>query len=301
MVKKFEKLIKSEIKKANIKRPFGLLLSGGIDSGLLASLTKPDVVITCRFPYGKKYDEFNDSVKVAKHLGLKQEVITITKESFEKKLQYAVNAYKPTTHFSLVPLFLAFKKANELGLKTVLSAEGPDEYLGGYPTYAFIKHEQELYDVPEHKNYKYALDKYLGTPMERFARVLGKDPQELKPYWNKYNNLLSKIGYTDLKLRGIEEMELALAKFWGIDLIYPFMTPAIEKFCFTEIPDNKKIKGFTTKWIWRNIAEKYIPKEVVWRKNKMGGPVAPVGKWLGEKNEFSKDKYLKLQNKLWKK
>lgn len=300
MVKKFENLLISEIRKVKIERPFGLFLSGGIDSGLLAALTKPDIAITCNFPYGKKYDEFEDSEKVAKHLGLKQEVITITKEDFERDLQYAVRAYKPTTHFSLVPLFLLFKKAGGLGLKTILSAEGPDEYLGGYPTYTFIKHEQELYDVPEHKNYKYALDKYLGTPMERFARVLGKDPNELKPYWNKYDSLLSKMGYTDLKLRGIEEMELALADFWGIKLIYPYMTKKIEDFCFTQIPDNKKIKGFTTKWIERKVAEKYLPKDVVWRKNKMGGPVAPVGKWLGEKNEFSKDKYLKLQNKLWK-
>lgn len=304
MVKEqFEKLIKSEVKKVvdKIERPFGLFLSGGIDSGLLAALTKPDIVITCRFPFGEKYDEFDSVQKVVKHLKLKHEVINFTKEEFLKSLPNAVNAYKPTTHFSLVPLFLLFKKASELKLKTILSAEGPDEYLGGYPTYTFIKHEQALYDMPEHKNYKNALDKYLGTPMERFARVLGKDVKKLKPYWDKYDNLLSKMGYTDLKLRGIEEMELAMAKFWGIKLIYPFMTPAIEKFCFTKIPDYQKISGSITKFIWRTIADKYIPPEVVWRKNKMGGPVAPIGKWLGEKDEFCKDKYLKLQEKLWKK
>lgn len=296
MVKKLESLIKSEVKRVvdKIERPFGLFLSGGVDSSLLATLTKPDVAITCRFPYGKKYDEFEDSQKVVKHLKLKHEVIDFTEEMFFNSLENAVKAYKPTTHFSLVPLFLLFKKASELGLKTILSAEGPDEYLGGYTTYTFITYEQELYKQEEMKNYKYALDKYLGTPMERFARIVGKDP---KPYWNKYDNLLSKIGYADLHLRGIEEMELALADFWGIKLIYPYMTKKIEDFCFKEVPDNQKIKGFTTKWILKKIAEKYIPSEVVWRKNKMGGPVAPVGKWLGEKDEFCKDKYLKLQQK----
>lgn len=296
MVKEFKQLVREEVKEIidKVDRPFGLFLSGGIDSSLLAALTKPDVAITCRFPYGKKYDEFDSVQKVVKHLKLNHEVINFTKDIFFNYIEYAVRSYKPTTHFSLVPLFLLFKKANELGLKTILSAEGPDEYLGGYTAYTFITHEQELYNQPELKNYYSAIDKYLGTPMERFARIIGKDP---KPYWNKYNNLLSKMGYSDLHLREIEEMEQTIAKFWGINLIYPYMTPKIEKFCFTDIPDNLKIKGFTTKWILRKMAEKYLPEEVVWRKNKMGGPVAPVGKWLGEKDEFCKDKYLKLQQK----
>ena len=295
MVKKLETILK-EIKIP--KRPFALFLSGGIDSAYLAYLTKPDIVLTCRFPNsGVKYDEFEDSRKVVEHLGLEQIVIDFTKEKFFKYLPYAVKRHKPTTHFSLVPLYLLFKKANDLGYRTILSAEGPDEYLGGYTSYLFITHEQELYKQKELKNYTSLLDKYLGTPMERFARILGKEPKELKPYWNKYDNLLSKMGYTDLKLRGIEEMELDLANFWNIDLVYPYMTSEIEKFCFEEVPDEMKIKGFTTKWILRKIAEKHLPKEVIWRKNKMGGPVAPVGKWLGEKDEFSKKKYLELQKK----
>ena len=37
-------LLLEEIKRKKFKRPFGLLLSGGVDSGLLAALTKPDIV-----------------------------------------------------------------------------------------------------------------------------------------------------------------------------------------------------------------------------------------------------------------
>lgn len=300
MVTKLEDLIKSEVDRvvSAIPRPFGLFLSGGIDSGLLAALTKPDIVFTCHFPYGEKYDEFEDAKKVAQHLGLKQEVVLVTKEDFEKYLPEAVKMFGPTTHFSLVPLYMLFKKAQELGIKTILSGEGPDEYLGGYASYSFITHEQELYKQEELINYTHALDKYLGTPKERFARILGKDIEQLTPYWDKYENLLSKMGYTDLKLRGIEEMELALAKGFDINLIYPYMTPAIEEFCFTQVPDEDKIVGCITKFIERAIAQKYIPLDVVWRKNKMGGPVAPVGLWLGEENEFSKVKYLKLQEEL---
>ena len=302
ITKQLEEVIKKSVAEtvAKIERPFGLLLSGGVDSALLAALTKPDVVLTCKFPYGEKYDEFPYAEKIVKHLGLKQEVVEITKEDFEQHLPSALKAFRPTTHFSLVPLFIAFKRAYELGLKTVLSGEGPDEYLGGYASYSFITHEQKLYEQEELQHYRPALDKYLGSPMERFAKILGKPLEELAPYWDRYENLLSKIGYTDLKLRGIEEMELALAQSWKVNLLYPYMSSEVEEFCFTQVPDNWKIRGFTTKYIEKKIAEKYLPKEVVWRKNKMGGPVAPVGIWLGEEDEFSKVKYLQLQNELWK-
>ena len=303
MATKLELMLEESVQKTiqHIEGKYAVLLSGGVDSGLLASLSFPEVALTCRFPYGKKYDEFEYAKKTAKYLKLKQEVITVTKKDFFKYLPNALKAYKPTRHFSLVPLYMLFKKANDMGIKTVISAEGPDEYLGGYSAYSFITHEQELYKKEELKNYHPALDKYLGSPMERFARVLGKEPKQLKPYWGKYKNLLSKMGYCDLKLRGIEDMELAIAKHFGITLLYPFMTKKVEEFCFKEVPDEMKIQGMTTKYIERMVAAKYIPRSVAWRKNKMGGPVAPIGRWLGEKDEFAKTKYLQLQNKLWKK
>ncbi|HEC65025.1 MAG TPA: asparagine synthase [bacterium] len=302
MVDKLEQKIKDSVESvvSKIERPFGIFLSGGIDSTLLAALTKPDVAITCRLPYGKKYDEFEDACATVKHLGLRHEVVTFTKKDFQENISDAVNMTKPTTHFSLVPMYMLFKKVQELGLETVLSGEGLDEYLGGYASYTFITNEQKFYEQPELENYKPLLDRYLGTPLERFARILGKKPEELKPYWDKYSNLLSKIGYADLHLRGIEDMELQLAKGFGVNLVYPYMTKELEEFCFKEIPDDEKIKGFTTKYILRKIAEKYIPKHVAWRKNKMGGAVAPIGLWFGQEDEFDKTKYLELQSSLWK-
>ncbi len=294
-----EKLVKREVSLLvmKIERPFGVLLSGGIDSGLLAALTKPDYVFTCRFPYGKKYDEFKYARMTARHLKLKQIVITPTKKDFYKYLPKALKLYKPTTHFSLVPLYMVFSKAKEY-VDRVLSAEGPDEYLGGYTAYSFITNEQKLYQQEELKNYKSAIDKYLGEPIERYSKIINQPVKAIKPYWGRYRFLLSKMGYCDLKFRKIEEMEMALAEGLKIGLFYPFMGKKIEEFCFEKVPDGYKIKDFTTKYLWRKIAEKYLPKEVVWRKNKMGGPVAPVGKWLGEKDEFSKEKYLKLQNEI---
>ena len=184
ITKKLEKLIIKAVSETiePLERPFGILLSGGVDSGLLAALAKPDIALTCRFNYKGNYDEFDSSEKIVKHLGLKQEVVEPTKEDFFKYLPEALKMFKPTTHFSLVPLYMLFKRARELGIKTLLSGEGPDEYLGGYSSYTFITHEQKLYDQEELRHYKPLLDRYLGTPKERFARILGKQTSDLFIY-----------------------------------------------------------------------------------------------------------------------
>src|SRR3990167_8623389 len=148
---------------AEIERPFGLFLSGGVDSGLLAALSKPDIVFTCKFPYGDQFDEFPSAEAIVNHLGLNQVVVEPTKEDFFAYLPKALKAFKKTTHFSLVPLYMLFKMAKERGITTILSGEGPDEYLGGYAAYSIILSEERLYEQEELQNYAPMLDRYLGS------------------------------------------------------------------------------------------------------------------------------------------
>ena len=288
-------VLKKAVKKCKADAIF---LSGGIDSGTLASLSGVKKALTCKFPYGKKYDEFKDSKSTAEYLDIEQIVITPTKKDFRENIYDAVNAYKPTTHFSLVPLYLLFKKASELGIKKILLGEGPDELLGGYSRYIPFYRETELYDIEALKNYKPTIDRFIGNPVKRYCELAGYDYEKAKKVKNKANGLIGYLGEIDLEMGDIEDMEQALAKHFGIELIYPFLDKEVIKYC-KKLPDNLRIKDNYTKYIFRKVAEKLIPNSVAWRKDKMGGPVAPVGKWLGEKNEFSKDKYLKLQWKLY--
>lgn len=302
-----ESLVQESVERTvgSLKRPFGLFLSGGVDSGLLAALSKPDVVFTCKFDYGPQFDEFESAEATAKHLDLEMVVVEPTKEDFEKYLPEALKMFERTTHFSLVPLYMLFKAAKERGIDTILSGEGPDEYLGGYSAYSILLEEEALIErlkkQPELQNYGPMIDRYFGSLMSRYARMLGKDEMTVQPYWDKYENKVSKFGYTDLFVRKIEDMELALAKGFGIKLLYPYMTEEIAEFCFQEISDGMKVDGYTTKVLWKKIAEEYLSDEVVWRRNKMGGPVAPVSHWLGHPDRpFDKGPYLALQDKIIK-
>jgi len=298
-----ERLLKKAVADALPSRPFGLLLSGGVDSGLLAALSKPDKVFTCHFPYGEKYDEFEYAKKTATHLNLDQVVVEHSKEGFEEKLPKALQVLgKPISHFSLYPLYEVFETAKKHGITTLLSGEGPDEYFGGYARYIIFKKYWELRDqcaeLPELANYKSMVDKSMGTKGQLYKKMIDYpvSAEELDASWDTKASDITNLGKIDLRYSGIEDMEQALAKHFGITLLYPYMTPEIEEFAWP-LHDELKVHGAITKYIFKRVAENYIPYDVVWRKNKMGGPVFPVNTVMGwlDKGEFDKTKYLEYQ------
>ena len=85
MVEKLEQILKEQIRK--IPRPYGVFLSGGIDSGILAALSKPDFLVTCNYPLGEKYDELEYAQMIAKHLNIRLKVIKPKKRDFKKTLE----------------------------------------------------------------------------------------------------------------------------------------------------------------------------------------------------------------------
>jgi len=292
----------------DIPRPFGVLLSGGFDSGLLAALTKPDFVFTVRFDKGPKYDESRYADAIIDHLGLRSKTIVIQprKEDFDEHAEAAIKAYgKPVSHFSLVPFYLLMKQVADhcKGYEPhVLSGEGPDEYLGGYARYLIFERLNSLYQEPELINYHETIDHVLkNNTLKKYTDFMGYDYKEI----DKHTDLsklsdyeyLGKLGYLDMELGEIEKMEQAMAKANGVNLHYPYLKPLFAEYCY-RLPDDLKIRDGITKWVFREVCKKYLP-ELVWDRAKMGGPVAPINHWLGgSQSEFSKEKWIEYQEKV---
>lgn len=119
--------------------PVGLFLSGGIDSSLVAALTKRrlkrDVQAYCISFEEKAYDESEHARRVAAHLQLPFHVMsasTIGPETFE---EIARHIDQPLGDASLIPTYLVCKSARDLGVKAVLTGDGGDELFGGYEAY----------------------------------------------------------------------------------------------------------------------------------------------------------------------
>ena len=130
------------IYKAAIKRqlisdvPVGLLLSGGIDSGLLLALMNlnGNSWPTYTVGYGSSFaaDELADGAETARVLGSKHTSVKITRTTFEKALPKIVAVLEePIAASSIVPMYFVCQRARQ-DVKVALVGQGPDELFGGY-------------------------------------------------------------------------------------------------------------------------------------------------------------------------
>jgi asparagine synthase (glutamine-hydrolysing) len=124
--------------------PVGLLLSGGIDSGLLLGLMNLSGKSwpTYTVGYGATFadDELGDAAETARLLGSKHASITITRSIFEEALPRIVAALEePIAASSIVPMYFVCQRARQ-DVKVALVGQGPDELFGGYRRHLGVRY-----------------------------------------------------------------------------------------------------------------------------------------------------------------
>jgi asparagine synthase (glutamine-hydrolysing) len=124
--------------------PVGLLLSGGLDSGLLLALMNLNGSSwpTYTVGYGSSYadDELADAAETARILGAKHSSITITKSIFEEALPKIVSSLEePIAASSIVPMYFVCQRARQ-DVKVALVGQGPDELFGGYKRHLGVRY-----------------------------------------------------------------------------------------------------------------------------------------------------------------
>lgn len=121
--------------------PWGVLLSGGLDSSLVAALAAKGAkqkinLFSIGYDGFSKYDERVHAKEVAKHLGANFYSYNFTKEDFFNTLEELLEFVDdPIGDPAQIPLFFLIKKAKEQGIKVLLSGDGSDELFLGYRTY----------------------------------------------------------------------------------------------------------------------------------------------------------------------
>jgi len=98
--------------------PVGLLLSGGIDSGLLLALMNLNGSSwpTYTVGYGSSFagDELADAAETARLLGSKHSSITISRSTFEDVLPKIVGVLEePIAASSIVPMYFVCQRARQ--------------------------------------------------------------------------------------------------------------------------------------------------------------------------------------------
>jgi len=138
---------------------FGAFLSGGLDSSAIVSVMsrispKPVRTFSVGFPQ-RDYSELDAAESVAKYFGTDHISLVHSEEDFFQNWDEAVlRRGAPVSEASDIPLFALSRIASK-SVKVVLSGEGADEFLCGYPKHVverFASLYCALVPMPVHSN-----------------------------------------------------------------------------------------------------------------------------------------------------
>ena len=105
---------------------------------------------------------------------------------------------------------------------------------------------------------------------EMFNEIDAEESELNKMLYLEMNSFLPdhNLNYTD---------KMSMAE--GVEVRVPYLDKDLVEYAF-QIPANLKLKGNETKYILKKCAEKYLPKEIIYRSKTGFG--APVRKWITE-------------------
>lgn len=121
--------------------PYGVLLSGGIDSASILAMAErlaeaPVRTFTARFSNATNHDETNQAEAIALSLGADHVEVEFREVDFWCLLPEIVAVLDdPTTDYAVLTTYKLGRVAAETGLKLMLSGEGGDELFAGYDRY----------------------------------------------------------------------------------------------------------------------------------------------------------------------
>jgi asparagine synthase (glutamine-hydrolysing) len=124
--------------------PVGLLLSGGIDSGLLLALMNeqggPWPAYTVGYGESFEDDELADATETALLLGARHVTVKLDRTEFERSLPRVVACLEePIATSSIVPMYFVSRRARQ-DVKVALIGQGPDELFGGYKRHLGVRY-----------------------------------------------------------------------------------------------------------------------------------------------------------------
>ena len=308
-------LKKSILKRMQSKVEIGSLLSGGIDSSLIASLM-PKVVKTFSIGYDgyENYDERKWARVVANNISSNHTEVSMNKKEFFENIDKVIDAMdEPIADSAYIP---AFHLATKIPLKVVMSGEGSDELFLGYrryeeffelqnsslPNKMWLKKylERHYEDIKEWEVFRRffaneeifrginevffqrQIDKLLktkGKTKGKSSGIIDVDYKRFLPFDDSFN-----FTYFDLKVWLGEVLLMKLDKMFmanSIEARSPFLDKELVEFIFS-LPE--EIRG-RKKSLIKKVASRYIPHEIINRRKK--GFAYPFLEWLKEENEFS--------------
>src|SRR6266566_3686388 len=173
--------------------PVGILLSGGLDSGLLLALMNEEGGPWPAYTigYGETFDddELTDASETASLLGARHTSVRLDQSEFEKSLPGIVECLEePVAASSIVPMYFVSQRARQ-DVKVALIGQGPDELFGGYKRHLGVHYGNWWRGLPASLRSMagFAVNRLPRNEMlKRGVRSLGSEDR-LKRYQNVFS------------------------------------------------------------------------------------------------------------------
>lgn len=176
--------------------PVGLLLSGGMDSGLLLALMNQHGKRwnTYTVGYGSaafKDDELDDAAATAAHFGADHHAVSLDRSGFENSLARVVGLLEePIASSSIVPMYHVCERARR-NVKVAMIGQGPDELFGGYKRHLGVHYGAHWRALPGW------LRQALGAGVRRLPRnealKRGVHSLDTEPRLQRYRDVFSLL------------------------------------------------------------------------------------------------------------
>ena len=159
--------------------PFGVFLSGGIDSSMIAALMQAQSQQPIRsFTIGfseSNYDEAHHAAMVARHFGMEHTEFRVTPSEALAVIPDIPQVWdEPFADESQIPTLLLSQLARQ-HVTVALSGDGGDECFGGYSRHVAMARLAPLFKVPAKLRHMTASAFHMQSP-EKWERWFGKLP-----------------------------------------------------------------------------------------------------------------------------
>ena len=244
--------------------PYGVLLSGGLDSSIISAIAKKYAArrIETKDTQSAWWPQLHSFVigiegspdlaaarNVADHIGSVHHEIKYTiQEGLDavRDVIYHLETYDVTTVRASTPMYLLARVIKSMGIKMVLTGEGADEIFGGYLYFHKAPNAQALHD-------------------ETLRKV-------------------SKLHMYDC-LRANKSLAA-----WGVEGRVPFLDKEFIDVAMRMNPQDKlSINGRMEKWVLRKAFEDYLPNSVTWRQKEQFSDGVGYG-WIDTLKRMASEK-----------
>ena len=253
--------------------PVALLLSGGLDSSILAALAaRTTKVRTISMGFvNSGLDERPHARRVANHIGSDHEEILITPEEIKNGLSDSIAVFDDLfADWGTISTRLLYAKCRERGIKVVIVGEGSDELLGGYDVFrqCFSRAPIDLWLL---QLYRYYAGRRYGGFYGDFRAIMR---EHLKACDGDRFGAI-RLFESRQQLPNNYVMKVDKASMWvSVEARVPFLDRRIADIAY-RTPAALLISQATEKLLLRRMAERYqlLPRETLARR-KLGGSMA---------------------------